>query len=466
MLVRGTRGQRRSAWAQLVARARTIRHDESGMAILTVITVITVGLAVGGVAAVTATNAMRGSTRDEDSKDALAAADAGAQIALMRQNQIAVNDALPCVVSAAGTYVAGAASTGGWCAPVSGTSGDVTFTYRVRPPVVSELLSRVEVVSTATADGVTRRLHTVAESPRANAIFIDSTVVADNSITLNNNSTVTGNAATNGNITLSNNSSLCGAATHGDGMAVVVNQNGHQGGAGCSQATYPNVSGSVTLPPVDQGDVVNPIHNDNDRIDPANPLAPDTISGNRTDVTFTNRMLTINSNSALTLGGHDYSLCKLTLRSNSSLIVAAGASVRIFFDAPENCPGLGAGPQISLESNSRLTTTNGGPGNLQLLVVGSANPSVQSDNVVFSSNSHTTMPVILYAPRSAVELASNSTIVGAVAGQSVQLDGNARVDSHQDSSSLELPLPLKYKQTQFVECSATAAPESAPTSSC
>jgi predicted acyltransferase (DUF342 family) len=317
-------------------------------------------------------------------------------------------------------------------------------------------------------NGVTRRVHTVAESPRANAIFTNSTVLANDSISLVGNAKVFGNAATNGNISLSNNTDLCGTATHGEGMSVIVQNNASHGGSDCSQSTYPNVAGAVTLPPVDQGDVADPAHNDNDRINPANPLAPDTISGNRGDVVWdpVNRTLRINSNSALTLGGHDYSFCKLELASNSSLIVAAGASVRIFFDSPENCPTLGAGPQIKLESNSRLTTTNGGPGSLQLLVVGSPNPAVHSDNVVFDSNSRTTMPVILYAPRSAIQMNSNSTVLGAVAGQSVSLASNARITSHTDSSNLELPLPLKYVQRQFVECTSTEASANAPSASC
>jgi hypothetical protein len=91
---------------------------------------------------------------------------------------------------------------------------------------------------------------------------------------------------------------------------------------------------------------------------------------------------------------------------------------------------------------------------------------VTSDNVQLNSNSNTTMPLILYAPNSAIEMNSNATLLGAVAGQSVHLDSNASVVSHTDGSSLQLPLPLSYKQTQFIECTATDAPVSAPSSNC
>jgi hypothetical protein len=180
----------------------------------------------------------------------------------------------------------------------------------------------------------------------------------------------------------------------------------------------------------------------------------------------TSRTLTLDSNSTLTLGGQDYSLCRLHLRSNTQLFIAAGAAVRIFFDAPENCPTLGSGPQIFLDSNSKLTATDGNPASLQLLVVGSSNPAVTSDNVELNSNSTSTMPVILYAPHSAITLDSNSNLLGAVAGQSVDLDSNAKITAHASGSGLELPVPMHYRQSRFVECASTAAPPTAPSSRC
>ena len=76
------------------------------------------------------------------------------------------------------------------------------------------------------------------------------------------------------------------------------------------------------------------------------------------------------------------------------------------------------------------------------------------------------MPVILYAPNSAIELSSNSTLLGAIAGQSVTLASNAQVTSHASSSNLEIPLPFHYRQTQYVECNSTSAPADAPSSNC
>jgi hypothetical protein len=472
MLVRDSSEQGRAWRTALRCGLGRVRGEERGVAILTVIALITVGLAVGGVATVTATNAMRGSTRDESSKDALAAADAGAQVALHRQNQVEVSDQFPCVTSSAGQLAAGPASDGGWCAEFVGTTGDATWRYRVRPPVVTGLLSRIEIVSTGTSEGVTRRIHVHAESPTATAVFANSSVIGDDFITLDSNAQIFGNAGTNGDITVTSNADLCGTAQYGGGVVPA----GYSG-ADCPPAyPYSGGPGTAILPPIDQGAIFD--LNSNARIDPSNPDAPDQISGNRADVSWnpTNtvvnglgaRTLVLNSNTAITLGGveYGYSFCRLEMKSNSALIVHHDADVRIFFDAPENCPGLGAGPQILLDSNSQLTTTDSDPGSLQLLVVGSTNPDVTSDNVHMDSNSHSSMFVILYAPNSAVELNSNSTLVGAVAGQSVHLDSNAQVTSHASAANLELPLPLLYRQTRYVECEATTPSPSAPSSSC
>ncbi len=168
----------------------------------------------------------------------------------------------------------------------------------------------------------------------------------------------------------------------------------------------------------------------------------------------------------MTAGGQDYSFCRLVLDSSAQLIVAAGAQVRIFFDAPENCPTLGSGPQGLIDSGAKLTTTNGSPASLQLLLVGSRKPAVTSDNVVMNSNSSSTMPVILYAPRSAVRLDSNSQLLGAVAGESVSLNSNARITAHPAGAALELPVPIHYERTRFVECTLISAPPTAPSSGC
>jgi hypothetical protein len=485
MLIRGARRAARTRRVTTPSRVGSIAREERGAAILTVITLITVGLAVGGVAAVTASNAMRGSVRDESSKDALAAADAGAQVALMRQNQVGVDDVQPCVGldPVSGEFEPQGLLGGDWCPDVAGAAGDASYEYRVRRPSpieTSPLVSQVEVVSTGESNGVTRRIHVIAESPRANAVFADQTVLSNQNLELSSNAQILANSAANGNVMTEGSAVLCGGTQFGEGMAFLPDnpsQYDHQVANNCPSPSYPESEGSVTLLDVDQGEVADPDHNVNTNItpqggnDPCNP-APATISGDCTNVLWNpaTRVLELKSNSSLTLGGGDYSFCRLVLDSNTELIVAQFAKVKIFFDSPENCGLTDGATQIEMRSNSRLTTTSGLPGDLMLLVVGSEadpeDPDFIDTNILIDSNSRTTMPMILYAPRSDITLDSNSTLIGAVAGRSVTLRSNARVIFHSGASELEIPLPFLYRQTRFVECTSTPAPADAPSSAC
>lgn len=61
----------------------------------------------------------------------------------------------------------------------------------------------------------------------------------------------------------------------------------------------------------------------------------------------------------LNIGGADYNLCKLTMTGYSQLIMASGASSRLFFDSPENCIAGGAAlgnpaVQLSVSDYSRI----------------------------------------------------------------------------------------------------------------
>jgi hypothetical protein len=448
----------------LAARFRSVRREEDGMAIAAVITLIGVGLAVSSAAVVAANTAIGGTTRDERSKDALAAADAAAQLAIFRQNQVNTNVSNPCVVEGAGgDLFAGGVAADGWCPELSGQAGDATWTYRAAPAELSAdgLTKNTSFVATGDAAGETRRIKVDASTPVADALFGSNSVVGRDSIQLDSNSEIFGNAATNGSITLNSNALLCGGAQHGASGDLILNSNAEHGGSECPQSTYPETIGTVNLPPVDPSLLAGATSTSRFFAPQQNP--GDTISGNKSDVSWnaTTRTLSVNSNSALTLGGTDYNLCRLTLDSNSELIIAAGAHVRLIFDTPESCNLASGTKQFLMNSNTKLKVTSGNPADLAILVMGS---DTRTTEVEFNSNSHTTFPIILYAPRSIVDLNSNATFLGGVAGASVLLNSNATVQSHTATSNFVFPVLLHYRQTRYVECSST--PVSSPGDYC
>jgi hypothetical protein len=99
-----------------------------------------------------------------------------------------------------------------------------------------------------------------------------------------------------------------------------------------------------------------------------------------------------------------------------------------------------------------------------MLFVGS---ETLSTKILLNSNTSVNGPCdqnfVIYAPRSEVELNSNSHFCGAVAGKSVHLDSNAEIWSSKGSESFSLPgleLPATaphYTPYRFVECSAVEA---------
>jgi hypothetical protein len=429
------------------------------MAVPTVLMMILIGLAMAGAAVAASISAQRGSVRDEDSKLAIAAADTGALRALYRQNRLQTSGSLPCVVVGAGTGTLqlAAAEANGWCAEQTGTIGNASYSYRTSAPVISsgpggQLRSEVTTVATGTSDEVGRRIAMTSTSLTGAGLLSGASVMGLEGVTLNGNARVRGNVATNGNIVMSNNSELCGNGQYGAGNGLLLSNNARQ----CPG--YSQAEGEITLPPVEQGDV--PTTNSNGRF-----FTQDIKQGSGVTWNAGTRTLTLNSNSALTLGGADYSFCKLELESNSTLYIAQGAQVRIFFDSPENCGYTESDEpvkQLILSSNTKITNTSGNPTTAAFLMVGSETISTTAE---LNSNSQVNIDLILYAPFTDLVMDSNSTLRGAVAAKSVHLASNAVIQSDNRVSDFEIPIRTRFEEARYVECRG-GDPGTTPDSGC
>lgn len=442
---------------------RTLLRSESGFAVPTVLALIVIGLGLAGAAGVASIIAQRGSIRDQDTKQALAAADAGAFRALFRQNQVATTDALPCIViGSAGELVPGAGLADGWCPEISGSVGSTTYRYRVKPPTLVDTVQgkqrEIKIVSTGTSDEVSRRIALNARAITGARIFGQSSLLGLDEVVLDSNARAFSNAASNGSIIMRSNALLCGDASYGVGGGLVMAGNAEQCGG------FSTTEAPLALPLIDQGDVTT--NNSNGRL----VTGEDVLQGKDGCATPdkkpwdpATRTFCLDSNSALTLGGSNYSFCRLILNSNSTLYIAEGALVRVFFDAPENCidPTDGQpytaedGPveQFVLESNTKIDATSGDPTSAAFFMVGS---DTIATTARLSSNSQAGMDVILYAPRTDVDLNSNSTLNGAVAGKTVTLDSNAVLQADDRVSSFEVPVVTVYRRDRYVECAGSS----------
>jgi hypothetical protein len=422
--------------------------EERGFAVPTVLFMVIAAFAVASVAVVSSIRSQHGTSRDLDTKSALAVAEAGAHQALVRYNTAAVKE----------NCVSPQTLSGGWCSAATGQLADGgAFTYWVSPGE-----GVIEIVSQGTKDGVTRRVDLQANSAAGRQPFLDFGVIGLNSILLDSFADVTADTATNGDITLLSNSVLCGSAQVGLGHGVNPSGNAqHNCGV--------ELQGAVTLPSVNQGDVVT--NNDNDNFFASTPIGGpkqrvcwNGFDGNgQSSSNCGSRELVITHNAHLTLPSGNYSFCRLQLLQNAAVYIASGATVRIYFDSPEAC-GYGSGVrQLEIDSNSQIRPNgNSTAVDVALLFVGSETLSTVIDlasNTVAQGLCE--QDFVVYAPRSDMVLKSNSLYCGALAAKKVHINSNAHITVSTSAEDFTLPnSPPHYVVDRFVECAGpvTAAP--------
>ena len=435
---------------------------QDGFAVPTTLLMMIASFAVVSAGVVASINTQRGTVRDQGTKSALQLAEAGVSEAMLHYNRIRADAENPC-----SPLTSTPPDASGWCEPISGTDVGGTYSYQVRPSNFNfDMAGTLEIVSTGTssnASGASRRVYISADSASAQQIFSEYSVQMGESIAMDSNSEIHASTATNGSIVLSSNARQCGQASVGEGESLVLNGNSqYHGDTSCTQSGSLNHD-PVSLPPVNQGDVVT--NNDNGRL-----FGQDLVSGSTNSVCFNGmradgttgtcggRHLDLQSNTSVTLGGSKYSFCKLTMSSNTAIYIAAGHSVAIYFDSPEACGYTSTTDQLAMDSNARITATDGSAANAALLFVGSDDIDT---NVLLSSNTNIgaacEQNFVVYAPRSHVEMNSNSTYCGAIAGESLHMDSNARLFTSSGAQNFVVPATAAHYSVQrFVDCSSTA----------
>jgi len=464
---------------------RQLRDGERGMALPVALFAMIAAMALVGVAVLASVNVQQGSHRDSGSKSSIAAADAGANVALQRQNQYAnqLSDEDPCLVEGAEGLEPGpeVSTEPGWCAPVEDEVGGVPYTYRVS--TVGGVCGGHEVciVSTATANGVSRRIElsldqvgitTIVDKQQLEEEILKETegkdlstqelkileeelqekffeeehggsvpgLVGKDEIVVSGNGNVRVGVGTNGNLTTSGNASVCGDIRVGVGKKWSKSGNASQ----CSGYTV--TEGDTTLPEVSSfipSDIAT--NNSNGRITTCSNGLPtdcqqDTFAGGKwtstspykpsTSKTTTAGTISLSGNTTLTVGGGDYWICSLSFSGNSKLIMAAGAHVRFFFDTPEHC---GTSTQISMTGNNEISATGYKPALGQFDMPGFyllGSPTTSSQ-VNLSGNNSTTDEFVIYGPNTTVSISGNATFKGIVAGKTIAISGNGNIE--QDS---------------------------------
>jgi len=439
---------------------RASLHRQEGIAIPIAILSLMLVLTLAGVVLQQAIQTSDSANREQASKRALQAGDAGLEVAVFRADKVA--DSLnPCpILGGFASYV----TIGGeqWCPEVTEDLGDgKSYSYWVSAP---DAAGDRTVVASGIAEGVTRRVAVVIQKVDQPIVF-GYGMAADADITMNSSTEigefspprVRTDVRANGNINMNGSSSVCGNATPGPGKAVVQNGGSTQICPGYS--TTP-ASSPITFPAVD--DSVASITNDNNRIckpalDPCSPLSD--VSPNVWDNVDKN--LSINGSGQLTLRGSVYYLCSLTMNSSSRLILDPPTTTKPMLIYIGDC-ATQPSKVIYINSSSRVESAPGKTVPVQFLVKGS---SSKSTSVEWHSSSVAETPTLIYAPKSDVLLDSSSKINGAVVGKTVTMESSAQViyDSRIDIDPFDASV---QKSATYRECRPQAGAGQVPSAGC
>jgi hypothetical protein len=463
-------------FAWISSRLRLLARSERGIALPTALFAMIASLGLAGAAVMSSVDVQQGFKRDNGSKSAIAAADAGANVAMQRLNRYGgkLSNEKPCLnLNASNQLEVGKPPVGetAWCAPVEGEVGGATYIYRVSAFGSSCGSQAICIVSTGTASEVSRRIELSLSQSNLWTGYTEQELtvkefelskvqgssefelkeleeklkksqeelsksggvaglVGRESITASGNSDIKVGVATNGNLTTSGNTTICGS------IQVGINKEWSHSGNAKQCSGYSYTKGTLELPAVSSfmpSDIAT--HNSNGRITVCSKGLPaecqkDTFNGTWSSTepfNPINRSISLAGNTILTLGGSDYWVCSISLSGNSKLIMAKGAHVRFFFDTPEHC---GTSNQLSMSGNNEITATGYQPSLNQFDVPGFyfLGSTAYTSQISLSGNSSTTDEFVIYGPDSSISVSGNATFKGIIAGKEIAWSGNGKIE--------------------------------------
>jgi hypothetical protein len=432
------------------SRLRTLRRSEAGMALPTAIFAMVAVLGLGSVAVLSSVEAQRGTDRDHDSKEAIAAADAGANIALLRLNryQSSIGAVKPCIGPAGETQI----PSGGWCPSTAAeTVGGATFTYSVSAYSTTTPMS---VVAVGTSGTVSRRVKVNLVSTGGNNVFADEKLIGQDGIEIKGNPYIHTSIGTNGDITGKGSYTICGDDRHGIGKEAPTPSCGGK-----------KLEGEKNLPPVvAPTDIATNNWNcrlaanctDKAEVDTYVKLVGKKVQDKRTLTEpweASPKNINVQGETTLTMGGRDYLVCKISMQ-NGEIIMAAGAAMRIFVDTPEHCKLKSGETQVDITGGSiKSTGLNPGQGTYSV-------PGIYllGNGAVKLGGNAGTNELILYAPESEIEMKGNATWIGMIAGKTLNIPGNPTIEYKSNIVPPDYTVASLLQRTRYVECSGATAP--------
>lgn len=430
---------------------RDLRRDQRGIAVPTALMALIACFALSSVAVMSTVDVQQGTKRDHDSKEAIAAADAGANIALLRLNRYlpSLTVATPCI----GPNGEPQAASGGWC-PSTATEqvGGATYSYRISAFTEN---GTINVISVGASGTVSRRVNVSLKTSASKKPFAKERLIGQEGIEIVGTSTrIETDIGTNGSIITGGTPIICGNDRIGPGKSGPTPSCGKQ-----------KSEGTQNLPPISAPSNIA-TYNDNCRLEQnctgekakqVDTYSKKVTSKNPWDAAAP-RKVDIASNERLTMGGTIYWVCQVEIQG--TLYMPALTSVQIYVDTPEHC-GLKPGDnQVVIGGKAVVESDSYNPAQghyevPEIYVLGEG-------SVKMEGSPESTNEVMIYAPKSEITIGGKASWMGMIAGRTIKIHGNPTIKSDPNLKLPEQNVATLFERTRYVECTgATASPPNA-----
>ncbi|HET7417724.1 MAG TPA: hypothetical protein VFJ61_08895 [Solirubrobacterales bacterium] len=430
---------------------RALRRDQRGIAVPTALMAMIACFALASVAVMSTVNVQQGTKRDHDSKEAIAAADAGANIAMLRLNRY-----LPTLLNGASCVgVSGETQTptSGWC-PSTATEqvGGATYSYQMSAFTQNGTL---DVIAVGSSGGVKRRVNVSLKTSTPKSVFAKERVIGQDEIEIvGTQARIETDIGTNGSIITGGSPTICGNDRIGPGKSGPTPSCGKQ-----------KTEGTQNLPPISVPSNIA-TYNDNCRLEQnctgAKAKQVDTyskkISNKNPWDADAPRKVDVATNEQVTMGGTIYWVCKLEVQG--TMYMPALTEVQIYVDKPQNCGMKPGDAQVIIGGQGKVESDSYNP--QQGLYTVPAIYVLGEGSVKMEGTPESTNEVMIYAPYSEITIGGKATWMGMLAGKTIKIHGNPKIKS---DPNLKLPnqnIASLFERTRFAECvGGTGSPPNA-----
>jgi Tfp pilus assembly protein PilX len=460
----------------MISRLLSLLRRQDGVAMPVAIGALTVtaGLAAGTFAV--SLEGQHASARDRDSKRALAAAEAGLQMAFLKLSEVRPTDS-QCVTTAAvlpGTAHSGAPASlaqagtaaAGECpshtaqlgngaryryviaTPTSGTCAAVTTS---ESPEKDRCITSIGIVN-----GVQRRLQSkMLYTPPLKPFFDAGLVARDDVIIRNNETNVASTVGANGSVTVTNGTKVNGKITLGP------------------DADWSFTTGGGTL------DNKQPTYRDDpfefaeqeliDGLYAASKATNDNGSLSSSFYSSGTRAFAMGNDTSYTLNGGTYNFCSFTMNQGAKLRVTAGQVAKIYIDSPRRTGSGCAAPEpngqyVQAQSSEVNREYGADPAQLELYVYGRAddgmgNPGIDLGNAAW-------LYAGVYAPDASMNLLNGANLIGAATVKNAQVVNNSDFIWHNGVLNKTIPGTGLTDSLGWFECAKAPTVATDPESGC